>query len=86
MFSDDFETDSFRANAFYAYDDFFTLGTRVGISEVTIKKELQQFIEQEIAVSDLVQQSFLTEDSKALYLTKYQNKIKRLRYSFNGSA
>jgi len=83
MFSDNFETESFRANAFYAYDDFLEFGIRTGISEATVKKEIQAFIESEASVTDLVGRSFLTEDMKQLYLGEYRNKIKRLTYSFS---
>ncbi|HNP94104.1 MAG TPA: HipA domain-containing protein [Cyclobacteriaceae bacterium] len=83
MFSDDFETDNFRANAFYAYDDFFALGTRAGLPEVTVKNEIYQFIDQEAAVKDLIDRSFLNEEIKAIYLAEYLNKIKRLAYSLS---
>ncbi|HND85070.1 MAG TPA: HipA domain-containing protein [Pseudobdellovibrionaceae bacterium] len=85
MFSNDFETDSFRANGFYAYDDFMALGTRAGISEATVKKEIQQFIEQEEVVADLTGRSFLVEEVKTIYLAEYRNKIKRLAYSLEGT-
>jgi serine/threonine-protein kinase HipA len=38
LFESDFETDSFKANGFYAYDDFFEFGTRIGISSTRVER------------------------------------------------
>lgn len=81
LFTDDFETESYHANAFYAYDDFFALGTRAGISESIVKQEIQTFINKEEAVAELIGRSFLEDALKSHYVLEYQNKLKRFRYS-----
>ncbi len=39
LFKDGIETDSFKANAFYAYDDFWELATRLGLREMRFKAQ-----------------------------------------------
>jgi len=82
LFADDYATESHKANGFYAYDDFFTLGIRASLSEAIIKQEIEQFIKQEEAIAELISRSFLEDAIKALYLEEFQNKLKRFAYSF----
>jgi len=79
LFADEYETESYKVNAFYAYDDFFALGTRAGLSESIVKKEIQNFIDSEEMVAELIDQSFLKDTVKSSYLQEYQNKLQRLR-------
>lgn len=82
LFAEDFETDSYKVNAFYAYDDFLALGTRAGLPELVVKQEIQNFIDQEEAVAELIGKSFLEDTVKSQYLQEYQNKLRRFGYSF----
>lgn len=77
LFADEYETESYKANAYYAYDDFFALGTRAGLSESIVKQEIQNFIVQEEAVAELIGKSFLEDAVKSQYLQEYQNKLQR---------
>ena len=45
LFKDDFKTDSYKANAFYAYDDFRELAKRLGLRERRYSPFLQTFID-----------------------------------------
>lgn len=81
LFADEYETDSYRANAFYAYDDFFALGTRAELPETVVKQEIQNFIDQEEPVAELIGRSYLKDAVKSQYFLAYQNKLKRLAYS-----
>ncbi len=82
LFEGDYETDSFERNGFYAYDDFFELGLKIGLCEPIVKHEIQLFSAFEKEVEDLVGRSFLNEEMKKDYLKLYQDKLKRMRYSF----
>ncbi len=82
MFADDFETRSFKANAFYAYDDFLELGRRAGLPGGIVKLEIQQFIDRQEAVAELIGQSFLEEAVKSQYLREFKNKLSRISRSF----
>jgi serine/threonine-protein kinase HipA len=82
LFEGDFETESFKANGFYAYDDFYELGLKVGLPEPIVKHEIQLFSTFEKEVERLIGLSFLNEEMKNDYLKLYQDKLKRVRYSF----
>jgi serine/threonine-protein kinase HipA len=83
LFADDFETESFKANAYYAYDDFMALGLRAGLTEAVVKQEIEQFSKKEPEVKDLIGRSFLDEEIKGVYLREFQNKLKRFVYSLD---
>ena len=67
LFKDDFETDSYKANAFYAYDDFRELALRLGLREMRFRSLMQAFIDSESAVFSLIDRSALSEECKRLY-------------------
>jgi serine/threonine-protein kinase HipA len=60
LFKDDFETDSVKANAFYAFDDFRELAVRLGLRETRFRRIMQAFIEKENAVFSLIDRSALS--------------------------
>lgn len=82
LFADDYVTESFNGNGFYAYDDFLTLGLRVGLPENVVKEEIHLFLGSKEKVTDLVGRSFLAVDTKIQYLTFFEDKLKRMNYSF----
>jgi len=84
FFNGDFETQSYQANAFYAYDDFLEFGKRVGIVEKRVRKIIADISAagHEPKVKEMVGKSFLNEENKESYHDLYQDKLKRFRYSF----
>jgi serine/threonine-protein kinase HipA len=82
LFKDDFETDSFKANAFYAFDDFRELATRLGLRETRFKRIMQAFINNASAVDSLIDRSALSEECKQLYKSHVHDSIRALSYSF----
>ncbi len=84
FFENDFETESYQANAFYAYDDFLEFGRRVGIVEKRVKKIVSDIsaINKEPKVRKMIYRSFLDSENKEAYHDLYQDKLKRFRYSF----
>ena len=82
LFADDFTTESFGANGFYAYDDFLNLGIRAGLPEGVVKEEILLFLESKEKVAELVGRSFLQEDTKVQYLEFYEAKLTKMNYSF----
>lgn len=82
LFQDDYETRSFAANGFYAYDDFYEFGMRVGIREARVIKLLNTYREEKEAVSELVSRSFLDDETKMIYLEQYRANLKALNYSY----
>ncbi|MEH0153259.1 HipA domain-containing protein [Limibacter armeniacum] len=84
LFSHDYETDSFAANGYYAYDDFLEFALKIGVQEKRAIRLLDTFRTANPEVEQLTQRSFLSEELKAQYLTLYRDRIKRLNYSFSG--
>jgi serine/threonine-protein kinase HipA len=79
MFADDFETESYKANAFYAKDDFSLLGTRIGMRPVRIAMLLEKFTKGFAGIEALIRKSAFKETSKSIYLDMVQDRVKRLR-------
>ncbi len=82
LFAGEYSTESFDANGFYAYDDFFNLGLRAGLPEAMVKAEIKLFLTSKEKVIELVGRSFLTNDMKIKYLELFEDKVKRMNYSF----
>jgi serine/threonine-protein kinase HipA len=83
LFADGYNTESFKNNGFYAYDDFYELGIRMNIRPEMVKAELATFMSSEKKVNDLIQRSFLKEDIKKTYFDLYLSKLKAISYSFS---
>ncbi len=84
LFKDDFETESYKANAFYAYDDFVVFAQRLGLVEKRYKRILERFIAEQEAVFSLVDRSMLPEECKELYKGHVKDLARALCYSFSG--
>jgi len=84
LFKDEFETDSYKANAFFAYDDFRELAIRLGLLERRFRLIMQAFLAKEKAVFSLIDRSALSEDCKQLYKSHVQDSIRALSYSYAG--
>jgi serine/threonine-protein kinase HipA len=84
LFKDDFETASYQANAFYAYDDFVAFAQRLGLVEKRYKRILQSFIDKKEAVFSLIDSSVLPDEWKRLYKEHVQDSVQALSYSFSG--
>lgn len=82
LFADESETESFKNNGFYAYDDFFELGLKFQIRPDLVERELNVFLNSERKVAALVNKSFLREDIQKTYFDLYLEKLKRLSYSY----
>ncbi len=83
LFSDNYETESFKALGFYAYDDFFEFGLRIGMMESRIKNLLDKYRGENQKALLLAQCSFLTEPTKQMYINQYRNRLKMLNTSFS---
>ncbi len=84
FYEDDYKHPSFSTYGFYAYDDFFEFGKRIGLTPIRIKRMINRFLLNEESVKLFVNRSFLNETSKAKYIELYNNKKKRLSTSFAG--
>jgi serine/threonine-protein kinase HipA len=79
-FFKEFETKSFEANGFYAYDDFMALAQCVGIQEKVAKRVLEEFLSKGSETLDLLERSFLSLEAKEQYKRLYLDRAKAVSY------
>ena len=84
LFKDEYSTESFKANTFYAYDDFYEFGLKIGLVKSRIVKILNKFRSNSERVQSLTERSFLNDEMKKAYMNSYLNKLKALNYSMTG--
>jgi serine/threonine-protein kinase HipA len=84
LFSNNYATESFKVLGFYAYDDFFKFGLRIGMLENRVKNILDQYRIKNQKALTLTQSSFLSEPVKQLYINHYLDRLKMLNNSFSG--
>jgi len=84
LFKGDFTTESYKANAFYAYDDFAVFAQKLGLIETRYKRILQKFVDSKEAVFSLIDRSILPDDCKQLYREQVQDSVGALSYSYAG--
>jgi len=83
LFDKGYETESFSQNGFYAYDDFYEFGIKIGMSKTRIEKLLTKFNTHHPKTEELIAASFLNEESKKRYTAYYNDRLKALNYSFS---
>jgi len=84
LFKDGFETDSYRVNAYYAYDDFVEFARKLGLVENRARRILDRFITSQPAVFSLIERSLLPEESKRAYEEHVKDRIRAIGYSYSG--
>lgn len=82
LFEDDFETESYKANAFYAFDDFAALAQRLGLVETRYRRVLQAFIDKQDAVESLITRSRLPKDCKQAYKDHVKDRVRAFSHSY----
>ncbi|CAM3672883.1 HipA domain-containing protein [Pontibacter korlensis] len=82
--SADDETEGFQANGFYASDDFYEFGLRIGLQEKRMAGILHVFRQDRTAVRKLLDHSFLREDLKETYRKYYLERLEMFNFSMAG--
>ncbi|MDX5481239.1 MAG: HipA domain-containing protein [Hymenobacteraceae bacterium] len=82
LFTDDYETDSFQVNGFYAYDDFYEFALKIGLQEKRAVKILNTYRKDHPATHTLIDNSFLSDDFKEKYRRYYLQRLEMLNNSF----
>ena len=82
LFHDDYYSESYEVNGFYAYDDFFEFGLKIGMKETRIRKILESFITSTSLVKRLIERSYLNTESKKLYLELFESRVRAISYSY----
>ena len=78
LFKNGHETQSYKINEHYLYEDFYEFGIKIGIREARVKKILSDFITGYNKIENITNRSFLNDESKSLYLTHIKLSIKKL--------
>jgi serine/threonine-protein kinase HipA len=78
LFENDYETEAFKTLGFYSFADFLEFGKKNEIKESRVKKITESFIEKEDEAIDLIEKSFLSDETKALYITQFRDRINPL--------
>ena len=73
---DNFETESFKANAFYKRPDFMALAELYGIMPNRAISFLDQFSSRQEAVVSLIDRSFLSTEAKEDYRRRFADRLK----------
>jgi serine/threonine-protein kinase HipA len=84
LFENDYETESFKANGFYARDDFHEFGTCIGILQNRTNRFLDTIAECEIEMSRMIDISYLSKPIQSQYKELIKERIKALTYSYTG--
>ncbi len=82
LFADDFETESYRINAYYAYDDFHELARRLGLHLDRFRRFVGTIISKQGEVDALIDRSLLSEECRRIYKECIHDSIRALSYSY----
>ena len=79
---EEFETESFRANGFYAYDDFIVFADRLGLPRKVSETIVKEFLAKEGKVLELLDKSFLGLEAKERYKALFLDRVRAVSYRF----
>ena len=82
LFSGDYSTESFKVLGFYAYDDFYEFGRKIGIMESRIVKILDKYRKENGLTRDLINRSYLGAEAKDLFGSHYADRLRMLNNSY----
>ena len=79
---EDYETNSFKANGFYSYNDFIEFANIIGLNSAISKKIIQEFISYKDKTLELLNISFLSDSAKTEYKKLYLDRLKAVSYRY----
>jgi len=83
LFSEDYNTESMRSIGFYAYDDFYEFGLKLGMIENRVKKILAKYQTENKLARKLIEHSFFNDTTKALYEKHYLARLNAINTLFS---
>ena len=84
LYEKDIEHPSYSKYGFYAYDDFYDFGLKMGMRPIRIKSLLALYKSKKEEVIYLINMSFLNDKMKTIYLDMYLDKQRRFAMSVSG--
>ncbi len=79
---EEYESESFRANGFYAYDDFIAFSDRLGLNRKMGESIINEFLNREKKVFELLDKSFLSLEAKERYRRLFIDRVRAVTYRF----
>jgi serine/threonine-protein kinase HipA len=83
LFEEEFYSETYRQKGHPCRDDFLLFGKMMGISDILIKKTLNDFLASQPLVYELTRRSFLNKKLKRNYIRSYEERLQRLRRGTN---
>ncbi len=83
LYKTDFESESYQVLGYYAYDDFYYFGQKIGMIESRVKKILDKYRVANKLTEILIDHSFLSDSVKQLYKDHYLDRLKMLNNSYS---
>ena len=74
LFKDDFKSGVYKTNGYPGKNDFIELAKRMEVQDKRIEKLLAPFLERQVLVEDLVNRSFLNDQTKRAYILHYNTR------------
>lgn len=78
LFKDNYETDSYKVNAHFLYEDFYEFGIKIGIKKSRVEKFLLEIVSAYNKIESLTANSFISSEAKAIYLENIRLSMKKL--------
>lgn len=82
LFSGDYSTESFKVNGFYAYDDFYEFGMKIGLMQSRIGKILDKYRTENRGTRDFINRSLLSAEMKTHYGSHCTDRLRMLNNSY----
>ncbi|MBD3244290.1 MAG: hypothetical protein GF331_27110 [Chitinivibrionales bacterium] len=83
LFDNDYETESYQRNGFFARDDFVEFGARIGIPEQRVVRFLDELTKRAGNIDTLVSRSALPDELKMRYVELVRDRAGAVRYSYS---
>ncbi len=78
LFKDNYETESYKVNADFLYEDFYEFGIKIGIKKSRVEKFLSEIVSMSNEIETLTKNSFLSSEAKEIYLKNVRLSIDKL--------
>ena len=78
LYADDINSVYYSNNGHYGRENFMELASRLGIVELRALRILDQFKSKKMEINAFVNDSFLSDGVKKLYVTYFEDKLKRI--------
>jgi serine/threonine-protein kinase HipA len=86
LFKDDFETPSYQANGFYAYDDFQEFAKRLRLHKDRATRILRAASGKEGMLISMIDRSALSEECKQIFMQGFRESSTALSYSYEAGS